>query len=882
MKHGTGCITLFVLAAAGCGAPVMHDISPNAVPNFPGSQSYSTAGLTLELAGDSDDLYAVSLNAGIWKSHSGDPWTQLSGSPRYARTMTVDPANHSRIAVGERNGDSRDVRLESAGIWESLDAGTHWTYVLDPLSIPECRSQAVAAVAYASNANLVAATACGIAVRGAGNQWSFPSLPGADGAPTALAVAGVTVWARTASGLLYSSTDGGASWTRVATATPFPSASLRSSPFSLAATGQTVYMAADNLPGVGLFAYDAGKGTWLAGPVVDDATAIHLPNGGERLPSPVGDGRVSVGQLVVRAKDWGRPGFSVVLFSAAENLWRVSGSDTAPDGTTRWHATMLAACATTRLCTTAPPTGAGPRVHDDFWDMLADSPQTGIIWLATDGGVYQHQGDSWLPIANGMHTHHVNSLDIALSSPVRIGYAASDNDAWYYTNGPAWAVVGCCGDGNWSDGDAANAKWMLFARTAESRTSGDPCGKPGATMQAIDGASPTRWGIVLASNPGGQERLTFIQTPADETATDLDAVVLVNRPLTDNCGKPVGGPLTSVATGGGQALIRNKTWSQSPDLALGYTGWIVEATELPAGSLLFWVAGGHANPAYFVLANEKDPSGNPIESLYRRKADGTWGTPIFRGVAPWNPSLIHEWYGPVFPNPYDANAITLMTATDVLTTTDGASFARDNVLSQLVTGSGQYALRTDFGADPSYDGKLQFIRATRSLSLGTISQIAYDQANPRKRAVAASSVGVFYDNGSGVWRDITPLLPHPLSPVTAVRVAGDAVYVAFAGRSVVRVDDAGDARLAAYYDIDPSAPNGVVAKLRRSDGKSMAAATVTLTFVDAQRGRVVSSQKVGASGEVVLPISNSHGGAIFLDFAGDDLTAPARTSFLVP
>jgi hypothetical protein len=465
---------------------------------------------------------------------------------------------------------------------------------------------------------------------------------------------------------------------------------------------------------------------------------------------------------------------------------------------------------------------------------------------------------------------------------VRVGYATSDNDAWYYTNGPAWAPVGCCGgDANWSDGDAANAKWMLFARSPEARTPGAPCGSPGAKLQAIDGASPTQL-PVLASNPGGPERLTFIQTPAGETTTDLDAVVLINRPLTDNCGKPVAGPLASVATGGGPALIRNKTWSQHPDVAQGYTDWIVEAPEVPAGSLLFWIAGGHANPQYFVLASEKDASGSPIQNLYRRKTDGTWGTPIYRGVAAWNPSLIHEWYGPVFPNPYDANVITLMTANDVQTTTDGATFTRDNVMSQLVTGSGQYALRTDFGGDPNYDGTLQFLRVTRSLSLGTISQIAYDQADPRKRAVAASSVGVFFDNGSGVWRDITPLLPHPLSPVTAVRVVGDAVYVAFAGRSVVRVDDAGDARLAAYYDVDPSAPNGVVATLRRSDGRSMAGATVTLTFVDPQRRRVVYSDKVGAIGEVGLPISNAHGGAIFLDFTGDDVTAPAHTAFLVP
>ena len=51
--------------------PVAEDVSPDLNTGTGGDPA--TAGLTLQLAGDPDALYAVSCNAGVWKTASNLP-----------------------------------------------------------------------------------------------------------------------------------------------------------------------------------------------------------------------------------------------------------------------------------------------------------------------------------------------------------------------------------------------------------------------------------------------------------------------------------------------------------------------------------------------------------------------------------------------------------------------------------------------------------------------------------------------------------------------------------------------------------------------------------------------------------------------------------------
>jgi hypothetical protein len=104
-------------ATFGSDAPYVEDQSPEWADSVQ-TQRDSIAGYMVGLAGDGNMLYAVSPDAGLWKSVGGASFAQLSGSPRYAMTVAVDPKNVNHLFVGERNGDGRDVRFNQAGLWE--------------------------------------------------------------------------------------------------------------------------------------------------------------------------------------------------------------------------------------------------------------------------------------------------------------------------------------------------------------------------------------------------------------------------------------------------------------------------------------------------------------------------------------------------------------------------------------------------------------------------------------------------------------------------------------------------------------------------------------------------------------------------------------------
>ena len=76
--------TIILIVFSGC-APSLIDISPDKNNGVSDGieQTNSTAGLVLNMAGDKNGLYAVALNAGVWKTQLNtggtfDKWVQLS------------------------------------------------------------------------------------------------------------------------------------------------------------------------------------------------------------------------------------------------------------------------------------------------------------------------------------------------------------------------------------------------------------------------------------------------------------------------------------------------------------------------------------------------------------------------------------------------------------------------------------------------------------------------------------------------------------------------------------------------------------------------------------------------------------------------------------
>ncbi|HEX8089358.1 MAG TPA: hypothetical protein VF762_10925, partial [Blastocatellia bacterium] len=179
-------------AEATFGVDTSPDLANYTDQTFRGS----TAGLTSAIAGNYNALYAVSLNAGVWKSVEGRRWQQLPKSPPLAYSIAVDPNEPAHLVVGERNGDSIAASLNRSGVWESLDGGNSWSYVLDPRAINACGSQAIPSVAFDALSNIYAATGCGVVKKPAG-ATAFQVLSRTEGKGSFTAIATVNVLGQT-------------------------------------------------------------------------------------------------------------------------------------------------------------------------------------------------------------------------------------------------------------------------------------------------------------------------------------------------------------------------------------------------------------------------------------------------------------------------------------------------------------------------------------------------------------------------------------------------------------------------------------------------------------------------------------------------------------
>jgi hypothetical protein len=151
------------------------DISPNARNGIPGAGA-SPAGVIKGLAGDGHETYAVSANAGIWKSVGDGPWQQLPNSPPRAFCIAQDPNNPAHLIVGERATEA--IKPQPVGVWESLDAGANWNYLLNPLIAPATKSQGVAAVLFSTKSTALVGTQGAIGRRPVGRaSFDFTANP---------------------------------------------------------------------------------------------------------------------------------------------------------------------------------------------------------------------------------------------------------------------------------------------------------------------------------------------------------------------------------------------------------------------------------------------------------------------------------------------------------------------------------------------------------------------------------------------------------------------------------------------------------------------------------------------------------------------------------
>ena len=876
-----------LLCLTACGAG-FTDISPNA----PATVLSSSAGITYALAGNDAGLYAVSLSAGLWRSAyngSGRTWRPLAG-PRYAMSIAVDPADSKHLAVGEHNGDAAQVRLDEAGIWESSDGGQTFHYLFDPMSLADprrstrapCPSQAVPSIVFTRKSTVVAATACGIVRRPKGAAGYAPAtLPPGMTLITAVVASETKVWARNTAGALLVSVDDGATFA-LATQKPMPDGVSFSNDkgdyTSLAASDQIAVMSGccvtGGPPAVNgkqaneLIVYRVNGDAWSMVPI-----PLPGPHG-----APTNSGTYLGGRRFVRSFPTRSGRGTDFYFSNGQAVWLVEVAGI--------PSVFQVAGSGVDIAVPSDPSYAGA-IHNDFWDFAAAD---GVMWVASDGGVFENRGAGWKPAVDGLHTQHVQTLDVTLaSSGTRVSYATQDNGGWWGTQND-WHL-GMGGDVNWSDADAGNPTRALFGRSGST-----------FALRQLDGGTPP--GASKASSPvllpNGQPNsnpmfMQFIQSLQSENGVPLDAIMLVRRPVQPPNGVTLPASLSGLTDTGAPWLLRNKNWEAEADFFSALASWTVELNDLPAGTERVFASGGHAAPRYLALARDANGTWTLFQRVFVRRRS-SW-QPVFTGIIDWangqRPSVGEGWYGPVHVNPYDPARVFLLAPDGVKVSHADATgrlvFTDDKVLTQLITASGTYPIvRETLGGNDVADPSTLFLAFPRMLSDSTLGLVSFFRGNPKLSVVAAPFTGAFFDSGDGIWRSFGNLVPGSYAPVWAARSDGQYAYLGFAGRSVGRVSSPGLANRATYFERASgfSAALGggatVVAELHVADGTLAKNRAVSIRIVDADGNTVYDQPLVSldSSARVLVPPQTAHAGVVIhLHFAGDSRADLAPSEF---
>jgi hypothetical protein len=850
MQRFLAVLFVFVALTSHLGAAIVDDVGPTTANGTSGTYGDSgTAGVTRYLVGSLSALYAVSMNAGVWKSVKGAPWVQLSNSPPRAYSIATDPQNLSHLAVGERDGDAVPKYQNVSGVWETFDAGANWTKIMDPITNAWCASQAIPAIAFAPNSTLVVAGPCGIAVRQPGSAiFSWPTLPvGIDSISiTALSVSRTKIWARTATRLVISP-DNGMNWSLIP---PVPSelgvslsGTAGDDTTSLAAFDGMVFIGASaNYPGSTcgkdcvLLQYTVATGMWSAQQLMDDRGVLC-------------DGTGLGGRKFVKAFDLDLPdspdtlGQRLRLFvGVGQRVVEANGLDANGQVSGFTHRAVTPEC----RC------GAYDQIHSDIWDFFLASDAS-RAWVGSDGGVHSctWPPGTWVTQNENLFTHHIQTLTmLKTGAPFaqRLMYATHDNDAWVYDNYTGqWTNYNCLGDADWCAGDTGLSDIALAGRNGA-------LGTLAGIANVLPVGSNYECGITLNNDSiiDSGLALNFIQTLKNESPYPLlDAVMLVSLPLRfyDGSHRPAkaAAAIANGAVVGITVSDGGSGYTSIPSVTLsGGGGSGATATANVSGGVVTSITVNNGGNSYTKAPDvgvelhhvpgalgQPNPSGSPVlirNTAFAVSPDAnssqfqTWsivandlpaganafwvsgghGNPVYyvctdaslykRNAtgAGWTPlsvtGLLEDptrTHGPAFVNPYDPNVLYVLTASGIQFSTDGGMNFQPDTVL--------WALLTASNKFPptgSFTGGTGFALA-RGLgcpgrAMGTLSDMAFDPDNPTVMVAASPFTGVFYNNGGG-WTDVTPYLPRPLASVSSVAISGPSIYVGTEGRGLLRI-----------------------------------------------------------------------------------------------
>jgi FG-GAP-like repeat len=795
---GSGKIEIHILSSR---SPVISDISPDP-PNENDAQSASTAGLTLSVAGDKNGLYAVSLNAGIWKCEIDNnfvfsKWRQLNNSPRYTGIVAVDPQLPEHIVAGEREGDALFAN-NKCGLWESFDGGKSFLesnyFNSSNICPPGNRSHAITGIIISNTSTIIASTPCGLIRKPA--FGTFTKV--VDGDFKAIAIYQDWMVARTATSIFVSNDDGKTWGTPQTIKTSFKVNRPNSTPitesfildntpftgipeglFSVAiiksGTNVFVYVPAHDVSSnlASLLSFKVGNNIW------------NFQKSNTNLGTGLG-GRFFVKSYYLNVNTLNEEvgGKSQLTLCAGQDI--LKARSISATGAVDWD-----------VFASSFASGNSPhKFHSDLWDFHID-PLGWFVWASNDGGVYYASLDrtnsdrlknlsgstSWKNLNTGLHTQHIHSVVANAASPIaNISYCTSDNDAWKIslnTNFPNlknWQLIGGLGDVNQSYSDAG---YMNFAYNVRQPLGG--CVTKLDDFGTSPSGSNTGCGDLSQNMFGapGHQNFQFIQTLAGEAVSPyLDALMLVNLPVTFGSGSLVLGELGSSHTGNNPVLIRNKEFARHPStISSNAAGWSLVFSDLPPDTKGFWVSGGHTDPTFFII---HVVSGARVIS--KKKLSGSVWTRM-----PDPPSPISDLanFGPLFVNPYDPTMIYAVCANGIYVFNAATNrFILDAELTNLVTDAGKYRTDATFGGG---QGLPNSIIGTRAVGMCPLSSMAFNRSTPNKIVCSSPFTGVFYKNVSQPWKSLSYLLPRPYTPISSVTISNDNIFIATEGRGLLMI-----------------------------------------------------------------------------------------------
>jgi hypothetical protein len=857
MAKGLFKSALCLFAWCSAGSVMAQDISPNAPNNAVDPYVTGYAGLTLAVAGNDQTRYALSLNGGVWRADGAGGWRPLPASPPQGQVITVDPLNLQHVLVGERDGVAADPRFNRTGVWETVDGGSTWSYVLNPTREGSCGFRAISSVAFDSLANAYAATSCGVFQRPAGPGQKFTLMPGSDIWGTVTAVATQTVqgkiwvWARSKNTLYLHRQGqpfikGQTYWNSVAI--PGDSVQISGDPakFTRGSRGDDFALAAFD---VSAFTIATGPATPPSG---NPRSSILAYNANTRVWSHVeltdGDGTGFGGRRFVKAyapaSGLGSPW--VLLAGTAQGVFLGlpanpgRGTDIAA-----WRRIAQPSYPNSECQGPTPPGGVcahfefNPQsyVHSDIWDANLGSGADPSIWISGDGGVFHTLLANGMASAagvsppytqqnDGLHTHHTHAVTVSdyPSLGVKLAYPTADNDTWIrYAPAigpfPAWWInLGEEGDTSLTVADTLGSPIVMSVRSAADAVLNSFQSFPAVCQNSVSDQLCTRAVFPIFPNApfNNLEFFNVVQTGFGDTPRPMiDLVMLTSR-----------------------VVLRTQFFAEHPDggaSLVNPSDWQVIG-DAPPNPQRVWVTGGHDHPTYFVYT--EDPKTN-VAKLWRHKAQNSTCPNSWCESCPnfWceiTPNLktslfggYSAEFGPAFVDPFNIK-LFVTTPQGVKYSADGGdTFADDPVLDALITGSGTFPMSSAYGGAVDsigfYNpGSSNFCSGAggcspgnRAAFMGTLANVAWDRDDGSKLAVAAPYTGAFY-RLNGVWRDLTPFLPTPLPVVSSVAIEGDTVYVATEGRGLWSVPY-DRAPLAYYFQRTALAPNQL-ARLSRSDG----------------------------------------------------------------